>query len=265
MTSDTVDTATLGNTKSKVRAKNWIITWNNYSESDWVDMEAWMKKECEKYALQEETGENGTKHLQGCFSFKNARYFDSLKKTWPKIHLEKSRSWDACVDYCTKAETRTGRSVNNCVRKVKDPLEDKELRPIQVELIEILKPEPDDRTIHWVFDKEGGAGKTTLAKHLCLKYPNEVLYLTGKAADMKYGVTKHLEKNDLKIVLIDLTRSIENFVSYEGIEAIKNGIFYNTKYESGMVVFNCPHVVIFANFEPELGKLSADRWNIIEI
>ena len=82
---------------------------------------------------------------------------------------------------------------------------------------------------------------------------------------MKYEVMEYLKKNKLKIVMIDLTRCIENYVSYQGIEEIKNGIFYNTKYESGMVLFDSPHIIIFANFPPEEGKLNADRWNIVNL
>ena len=30
------------------------------------------------------------------------------------------------------------------------------------------------------------------AIHLCLKYPNQVLYVTGKASDVKYGVSQFI-------------------------------------------------------------------------
>ena len=37
---------------------------------------------------------------------------------------------------------------------------------------------------------------------------------------------------------MDFTRDVEEYVSYQAIEAIKNGIFYNTKYESKMITYN---------------------------
>jgi len=154
--------------------------------------------------------------------------------------------------------------MDNTVKKVKDPLEDKQLRPLQAEILQIVKNKPDDQTIHWVVDLKGNSGKTTLTKSLCLRR-KDCIYMTDKSSDMKYGVWKWLEKNDLNIILVDLARSQEYFVSYQGIEEMKNGIFYNTKYESAMCIYNPPHVVVFANFEPDYEKLSADRWNIIQI
>ncbi len=93
----------------------------------------------------------------------------------------------------------------------------------------------------------------------------ECLYLGGKSTDIKYGVVEYLKKKDLYLVCFDLVRSMESYVSYEAIEAVKNGIFYSGKYEGGMCIFNKPHVFIFANFIPEVRKLSVDRWDIREM
>ena len=57
----------------------------------------------------------------------------------------------------------------------------------------------------------------------------------------------------------EFTRSQEQFVSYQAIEEVKNGILFNNKYEAKMVVFNNPHVVVFSNFEPDYKALSSDR------
>ncbi len=66
-------------------------------------------------------------------------------------------------------------------------------------------------------------------------------------------------------MVIDIPRANEGNVSYQAIEDLKNGALFSTKYESGMCVFNSPHVVVFANMAPDLNKLSADRWNIIHL
>lgn len=68
---------------------------------------------------------------------------------------------------------------------------------------------------------------------------------------MKYGVTAWLEEHKLEVIFLDYTRSLENYISYEGLEQIKNGIFFNTKYESKMVTYPTPHVICFANFLPQ--------------
>lgn len=265
MTHDTNDTSTNGNTKI-IRARIWCWTWNNYDEGDLTEMELFCKSECSTFAFQEETGENGTEHLQGYWEFKNARTFQSLKKKWPKTHIEKCRNKEAALKYCQKEETRTGNSYTS-IKKVKDRLEGLELREWQKEIVEIIKTEPDPRKIYWYYDRTGNTGKTSLAKHLCLKYPGEVLYMSGKASDVKYGIMCFQEnkENNLRVVIFDYVRSIESFVSYEAIETVKNGIFFNNKYESKMVVYDEPHVIIFANFAPDQSKLSKDRWVIRDI
>ena len=41
--------------------------------------------------------------------------------------------------------------------------------------------------------------------------------------------------------------------------------FFSGKYEGGMVCGPNPHVLIFANDEPDTHKMSADRWIIKEL
>ena len=44
------------------------------------------------------------------------------------------------------------------------------------------------------------------------------------------------------------------------IEDLKNGRYFSTKYVSEMRIYKPPHVVCFANSEPNFAALSADRW-----
>lgn len=273
----TVDTPEIGNTKN-LRARYWIFTFNNYTSEEFEKLKTWSNENCREYVVQEETGEEGTPHLQGFWRFNNGRYFSSLKKAWPKMHLEKCNNIEACRDYCKKEETRTGElAIMNKDEPppIKDPLEGIELYPWQKRLIEELKEAPHDRLIHWIVDFEGNSGKTSLAKHLCIQFPSSMIYLSGNASNCKYGLTTFLYKkekgkmkrnsNDLKVVIFGITRSQENYVSYQALEEIKDGIFFNTKYESLMVVYNIPHVIVLANFEPEYEKLSKDRWKITKL
>jgi len=65
------------------------------------------------YVFQEETGEKGTKHLQGIFMFKNAVSFKKLKSNIPTAHIEVCRNQKASIRYCSKKETRTGEIYTN--------------------------------------------------------------------------------------------------------------------------------------------------------
>ncbi len=58
---------------------------------------------------------------------------------------------------------------------------------------------------------------------------------------------------------------MEDYVSYQALEEIKDGIFFSGKYEGGMKIFNSPHVICFANFSPAEHKLSGDRWVVEEV
>lgn len=261
-TNDTNDTSTC-NTRERSRA--WCLTINNYTEADLSLLEK-EKILLEDWAWQSEIGTNGTPHLQVALKYPNAKAFSTMKNKFPTAHIEKSRCWAASKKYCEKLETATGdASDSKNIAKCKDPLEGKELYDWQKEVIAIISEEPDDRTIHWFVDIEGCKGKTTLAKHLCLKDEN-CLYLGGKCADMKYGIFKRIEQGKkVRTIIIDLVRSMETYVSWDGMESIKNGIFYNNKYESTMVLYDNPHVIVFANFEPDYTKLSADRWAVHEL
>lgn len=269
--SDTVDTVdTPGrNTNEEVqevgkrRFRSFFFTWNNYPE----DGEEKLKAHLDKYQWQPEIGkENGTKHLQGVGYLKNARTLTQLTQLFPGIHIEPVKNWHAALAYTSKEDTKAGPTVSNIKRpKCKDPMEGKELHDWQRQVMEILAGEPHDRRIHWFVDIIGGRGKTTLAKHLCITRPGEVIYLSGKSADCKYAVSQFLQKNDLKVVIFDFARTQEGYISYEAIECVKNGIFLNTKYESKMVVYEVPHIIVLANFHPDVTKLSLDRWDIRDI
>lgn len=106
-TDNTVNTQAVGNTKNN-RSRNWCFTWNNYEQNDIETMKKFIGENCEIGVFQEETGKNGTKHLQGVMCFKNARFFSALKKQFPRTHLEGCLNKRASIKYCQKEDTRTG-------------------------------------------------------------------------------------------------------------------------------------------------------------
>lgn len=243
------------------RARAWAFTVNNPTADDWAKVRALAG---EAY-YQEETGAEGTVHIQGCVRFTNGKTLSAMKRLLPRAHLEVCRSWVASTRYCSKEATRTGETSGPEV--IRDPLEGRELRPFQQEILDIVASEPDDRTVHWYWEADGRVGKTWLTKSLCLRYPGQVCLVGGKAADAYYAVAQFIDKfkRGPRLVVMDLVRSREAYVSYEAIEGIKNGLFFAPKYESGQVLMNCPHMLVFANYPPDESKLSADRWHIQNI
>lgn len=105
-----------------------------------------------------------------------------------------------------------------------------------------------------------------MAKHLCIKFPNEIVFCSGKASDIKFAVSTHINEGKLLTACIfHFTRTQEQYISYEALESVKDGIFFSGKYESKQCIFNSPHVIVFANFPPDKNNLSLDRWKITEI
>lgn len=251
-----------GNTKSRA----WFFTLNNYSKEEITQLLKNLEES--EFVFQEETGESGTPHLQGVCRWKNAMSFKSMQKKIARAHLEKCKSFAKAINYCTKIDTRTGEIYTNIKglkipKKPRDYFDEQKIKSWQKEIIEILESEPDRRKIYWYWEKTGGTGKTTLARHICINN-EDVIYVCGKASDIKYGICKMRDEDKMpKAVIWDLAR--HQNISYEGLEQIKNGIFYSTKYEAGMVIYDIPHIIVFANKPPEEHNLSKDRWIIREI
>lgn len=240
-------------------AKHWCFTWNNYPQN-WADITA--VPEIESYVLGKEVGEEkGTPHIQGYIKFK-----DKLRplNLFPKgIHWEVCRNIQASIDYCAKDGDYLIKNI--CLPSKVKTLNYDELYPWQANIVNNISLSANDRTINWFWETTGGVGKTALCKYLCVHH--QALICSGKASDMKYLIVKYKEKyGDFpKVIIMDIPRSSLDYVSYTGIEEIKNGLFCSSKYECEMVVMNSPHVLVFANEEPKYDEMSADRWSVEEL
>lgn len=252
----------LGNTKE---ARKWFFTLNNYTVNDIKNMEDYFSKG--QYVFQEETGTSGTPHLQGYVEWKSSRKFAHLKKKFPTCHWEVCRNKKASIEYCSKLESRSGKTYCKGIvlAETIKCIDESKLHKWQQTIVDLIKTEPDDRTINWYWDIKGCKGKTALAKLLVLKY--KAIVVNGKRDNMFNAIlsVKNTTKRFPKIVIIDIPRTTENYVSYGAIEKIKDGLFYSGKYEGGMVIMNPPHIICMANFEPDKLTMSEDRWNIVEI
>ena len=245
-------------------SKRWCLTVNNYTNKDIEDIK--FHSSIKRYIFQEETGETGTKHLQGYIEFTNKVRPKSVfkDKNW---HWEKCRNVKASIKYCSKEETRTGKIYTKDIKIEKEFKLSITLRPWELSLKKILDEEPNDRTINWIWETKGNTGKTTFCKWIFMSYEDTVV-LSGKATDMKHQTVEYKKKNGRvpKIVIIDIPRSFNaDYLSYTGIEEIKNMFFFSPKYEGGMICDYPPHLIIFSNEEPLYHKCSKDRWNVYNI
>lgn len=247
-------------------AKYWCFTYFYPTTFDFENFGSNVLSKLGKYIYGLETcPTTGRAHLQGFIEFKKkCRPLESIKIK--EIHWEKCKAdREANTKYCSKdGHTYTNMKIK---RPIKDPLAGKTLYPFQQEIKDIAFIEDDDRSIYWYWEPNGNVGKTKLAVHLCLNNPGEVLFVNGKGTDIKCAIAEFNKnpENDLKLVIFYFVRTVEDYVSYQAIEDVKDGIFFSGKYESGMVIMNPPNVICMANFEPDKSALSADRWKIKKI
>lgn len=238
----------------------WSFTLNNWEVEQVERLERLFQHECKWYVFQEELSASGTPHLQGTLCLLKRQRRTELSALDKNIHWEPTKSVSGSLVYCTKKESAVG-PVHYHGIDVPKPLKLHEPRGWQLEVMRIIADEPDERTIHWFWEANGGVGKTCLCKYLAVKH--NALMVTGKSADMFHSIATNPKKREL--VIVDVPRSTQDYVNYGAIEAIKNGLLFSGKYEGAQLVFNSPHVFMFANEPPREDKMSQDRWHIVNI
>lgn len=134
----------------------------------------------------------------------------------------------------------------------------------QEDLADSLRSEPNPRTIKWFYDETGNSGKSYFGRSYARGAGDKTCFYasSGKHADILYAYSS---SGCPEIVFFDWARSEEEKFPYGLLEKLKNGIFLNTKYESRQIIFNIPHVVVFANFQPDLRQWSKDRVELVII
>lgn len=255
------------NTNNKARA--YCFTLNNYTDNEKKEMEQYFYNS--EYLFGEEIGESGTPHLQGCVRFPNPVSFEKLKKQFPRAHWEKCKNWKASIAYCKKdgivhsniKEENTLESVIN--KHMTHKYTNITWKQWQLDILKLIETVPDDRTINWIYESRGCAGKTFLAKYIVWKY-NAVI-VNGKQSDIFNGIKSFIDgqKKFMDIVIIDIPRTNQNYVCYGTMEKLKDGLFYSGKYEGGQILMPPIHLIVFANFHPDKSTMSEDRWNVVLI
>lgn len=249
-----------GNTKTSpkqpIQSKRWCFTWNNYPENAMNDIIKKLEILEAEYCIGREVGENKTPHLQGYISLKK-------KARWSEFGLPKEIHWEKCKGNHKENYTYCGKEgnyeTNILLAKPLKCLKVEQLYDWQLEIIEIIKGQPDDRKIYWYWEPKGNMGKTTFGKYLAIKH--KAIPIEGKKNDILFCASSFPSE----IYIFDFERSMEDFISYAAMEKIKNGFYMSAKYESTPIIRNPPHIICFANFAPNEEMLSKDRWVIKKI
>lgn len=248
-------------------ARHYSFTLSNYTEEDIAILVDFFSNGSKQYIFQEEIcPTTGTPHLQGSVAFSaKLRPIETIKI--PRIHWEKTKNISSSFLYCCKSTSRkeNGRLWRKNVAPPMGILEVKDFYPWQLDIWNMIETIPDDRSIYWYWEHNGNRGKSALVKSIC--FHKNALVISGKGENIKFGIVAwHKSKHTYpEIIILDIPRSMLDYVSYTAIEEVKNGCFFSGKYESSMVLMACPHIICFANEAPETDKMSLDRWKIIEL
>lgn len=127
------------------------------------------------------------------------------------------------------------------------------------------------RRIHHIVDIDGNGNKSTLANKYLVENPLTTLYLNtcGSIKDIGHQILNWKsgdKRRDLQMLIVDIPRTFEDRDSIiTMLEMVKSGNLTDMKYEGGKYLFNPPQIMVFANFEPKLEKLSLDRWRVYDL
>lgn len=130
----------------------------------------------------------------------------------------------------------------------------------QQELYGKLQREPDDRKVIFVVDLAGNKGKTWFSRYYRKLNEKTQVIQPGKRDNMAYTINE-----TSRVIFVDAPRSKQGeYLQYDILEQIKDGMVSSYKYQCTTKWFaeRC-HVVVMMNEEPDMTKLSADRYDII--
>lgn len=240
------------------RKKFYCFTLPNY-ETIYENVIEYLKTISEKGIVGKEIcPTTKTPHLQGFIALKKAMRITELKIPG-KPHLESCNgNAEQNEEYCKKEGNYFTWGYPKPIKIIEN------LYPWQKNIEKLYFTEPDDRKVHWFWEETGNIGKSAFVKYMIVKH--KILFCSGGKHTDIMNLVFNQDMDNCRCVIFDIPRANKGHISYSSLESIKNGMVCNTKYETGVKIFNSPHLIVFANFPPDnTEELSNDRWNIVEL
>lgn len=243
----------------------------------WLEFCGWTE-----YAIGLEWGMEGRLHFQCYFKHNKIKNKKSVLKTikrltdgWPtdilkgNPDLSNAHSKTALVKYVTEpAKNRVALlhkiDMEEAYLGEDLPAIDR-MPPWYNEAIRAVESITDTRQILWIYDPSGGAGKTKLAKHLCL-HTKGIPISYGKASDILHIAASN--KGPLYVVNLPRAkgRDVGSQDIYQALEGIRDGFFIDTKYKSKSILRKPSKIIVFANIMPTKDQLkSQGRYWVCQI
>lgn len=209
----------------------------------------------------------GNEHFQCFVGFK--------KKARPSSFI-KSGHWEKCkgskednYQYCMKDKS-DGKMDFSYNFEIPDDIKiyKSELKPNQILLSNLCLFEHDldfkkfSRSITWIYDSRSEWGKSVWAAHVVDFHKG--LMVGGKETDMLYGFYDFIKKEGKCDNLIINQTFSKDKISYNALESLKDGNFFNSKYESGAIRFARPNIVVLSNNMPDMEMMGSNRFQIYD-
>jgi len=216
-------------------------------------MEFIKRNDIHKWIVAKETGKDGYKHWQ--IRLSTNRTFEQLHAVFPQGHIEQSTEWR---DYERKeADFVCSEDTNDILR-----CRFGKLRKNQRTILREVDGQ-SDRGITVVYDPKGNTGKSFLCRWL---YEHNIGFYVPPTVRTTQGIIQYVASGyrGQRIVVIDIPRSSRwTNELYEGIEAIKDGLVYDTRYSAKMRDIWGVKILCLTNNMPTLSALSQDRWTLL--
>lgn len=264
----------------------WSFTFNKQdgieqSEDDFRAMHIYI---CElfnlnqwKYVFQLEKGrESNRLHYQGHIKLNTKLRINGItgrcRSILPNAHFtpDSTRGSTAAEFYCIKKDDTyiEGPWYDDSYEMPYDGgdlIKPNTFHPWQTELSGIVHGPIHPDKIMWIYQPEGGCGKSSYCKFMCFhfKYPQLIVCKPSDLTNLVYTA----KTSTVYFIDIQRTLGLEQTMDslYSSIECLKNGYIVNTKYITGFKLFSKPHVIIFSNIRPNTAKLSTYKWDLYKI
>lgn len=213
------------------------------------------KNDIHDWTIGYEVGRDGYRHIHVRLNARGS--FEELQRFFVGCHIEQGSTDDDAY------ERKDGHFVSS-----KDTVDVRRcrfgrLRDNQQRVLELLDRQSDRQVLVWI-DSTGNVGKSFLTRWLVER--GRAYYVPPTVDNVKQIIQWVCAGyQGQPYIVIDIPRSAKwNQSLYTGIEAIKDGIVYDTRYTSKLRdIWGCK-ILVLTNSKPNLDALSKDRWVIYE-
>lgn len=253
--------------KQAPERKNHFITWYYGSIDEIAPVIAKAQKLCFKGLAQTELCPSTKRPHMHLMLWGRTKFRDTVLKM-PKRDGKQTWRSESLLDYHNESDYANKEKSFDGVYRIKwgfpEPLVFK-VHYVQwvIWLEDILNGPVLERKIIWLWSDDGKMGKTQLIRKWVAE--RHAQFVLGGTYNNVMNLIANTDMNTCRHVFFSLPKDC-TYVSYNALESLKDGLVSNMKsHTNTSVIFNPPHVVVFANMPPDKSRLMSDRWIIHKI